>query len=114
MSSEQELRVKLKAVEEELETIREHVSVLNAVRRDTIRALHKELHGVEPGSIVTIDRALGKLKADEDLLVTEVDDRWFTDRRDQPTIRVRYKTKSGAWSNDTIAVYGSWKVKASE
>lgn len=95
--------------------MREYSKTLEITRRDVIRNLHTEIHGVTVDSIVTIDKTRGKLKAGEDLLVTEVDDRWLSANdssfKQQPTIRVKYKTKSGEWSRDDVAIYGSWKVK---
>lgn len=110
MSSEQELRVKLKAVEEEIKEARGRVHQLEITHRDLIRNLHTEIHGVKAGDIVEIEKTNGKLKAGQDLLVTEVDDRWLRSNT-QPKIRVKYRTKSGEWSRDDVAVYGSWKVK---
>ena len=111
MSSEreQELRVRLKAVNEELEQLQEYKNTLLKTQSELTIALNSEVYGVSVGDIVTIDRNDGKLKANSDLLVVKVDDTFW--EHCKPWVYVRYKTKSGAWSKDTVCLYRNWRLK---
>ena len=109
MSKEQELRVKLKAVEEEIEKAREYLKTLEGVQSDLSRELNTEVHKVAVGTIITLDADNGKLKANTDLLVTKVDDTFY--RSSKPWVHVKYKTKSGEWSRDEVCVYRYWRLK---